>query len=74
MTHTNKEAIVSGGPLLSDPTDIAWLMSTHLKGVSTKPFKSFVLIGNSDCPEAIYLYDFEDPLITDEAHVVSFVQ
>ena len=50
----------------NDTTDCAWLLSTHLKGIKHKPFSSFVLIGNEDCPEVVYLYEFADPLVTDK--------
>jgi hypothetical protein len=73
MTHSNTRVVTHGGPLLSDPSDIAWLLSTHLKGVSTKPFGSFSIVGNEDCPDAIYLYASADPLYTDEAHVIEFL-
>lgn len=50
----------------NDITDCAWLASTHLKGIKHAAFRSFVLIGNEDSPEAVYLYDDIDPLVTDK--------
>lgn len=59
----------------NDVTDCAWLLSTHLKGIKHQPFASFVLIGNGDAPDAIYLYEFPDPLVTDKpVQVVSLYE
>lgn len=56
---------------MNEPDDIAWLRSTHLKGVSTA-FESFVLVGNEDAPEAVYLYPDADPLVTDKPRIINF--
>jgi hypothetical protein len=51
----------------NDKADCLWVRCTHLRHVEHVPFfRSFVLIGNEDCPEAIYLYRDEDPLVTDK--------
>jgi len=44
--------------------DVEWLSTTHLKGLETIPFKSFVLTGNEDCPTIIELYKDQDPLFS----------
>lgn len=70
--HHNHDAVVNGGDILSSEQDIAWLMATHLKGMSVKPFKSFVIIGNEDSPDAIYLYEMENPLAEDSRQIINF--
>lgn len=64
-------AIGSREQFFNDQADIAWLKSTHLKGVNAT-FSSFVLVGNEDAPEALYLYPMPDPLVTDKAYIVNF--
>lgn len=63
--HPNHDAVLNGGALLSDPDDILWLLATHLKHIKTPLFSSFVIVGNEDCPRAVYLYADADPLISD---------
>lgn len=63
-------AIGSREQFFNEPSDISWLMSTHLKGINAA-FSSFVLVGNEDAPECVYLYDEVDPLVTDRARVIN---
>ncbi len=65
-------AIGSREQFFNEPSDISWLMSTHLKGINAT-CSSFVLVGNEDSPEAVYLYDDEDPLVTDRARVINLM-
>ena len=53
---------------MNEPADCEWLLSTHLKRVlGVRPFASFLLVGNEDCPEAVHLYADADPLVSDES-------
>ena len=54
----------------NEPDDCAWLASTHLKGMNVA-FESFVLVGNEDSPDAVYLYADADPLVTDKARIIN---
>ena len=63
-------AIGSREQFFNEPSDIDWLFSTHLKGINVT-FNSFVLVGNEDCPEAVYLYHDSDPLVTDRARIIN---
>ena len=53
---------------LNSGSDCTWLRETHLKpgnvtGFTTlPPFKSFVLIGNEDCPSKILLHKTKNPV------------
>jgi hypothetical protein len=69
-----RAAINAQGNLLSDPSDILWLLSTHLKGMSVAKFKSFVICGNADSPEAVLLYADADPLVSDKASIINFLE
>lgn len=58
---------------LNDPSDVQWLLDTHLKGVpSIPPFKSFLLKGNEDAPESLKLFESDDPLESDKYTLVEF--
>ena len=58
---------------LCEPSDCAWLLSTALRQVQgVRPFSSFMLVGNEDAPEAVYLYEDADPLLSDEATLINF--
>ena len=46
---------------LNDPSDVLWLLSTHLKGRYAPPFQSFILFGNEDAPEKVQLFASRDP-------------
>ena len=59
--------------LLNEPEDVQWLLHAHLKGMNVAPFRSFILVGNEDCPESVFLYEDSDPLITDKARIVNLV-
>jgi len=59
---------------LNDPEDCQWLRDTALRGVQgIKPFQSFILYGNEDCPERLDLYASQDPLYSDSYQRVEFV-
>jgi hypothetical protein len=53
---------------LNDPEDVKWLLETHLAhfGISqnTQLIKSFVLVGNEDCPQRVLCYLTTDPQYT----------
>ncbi len=68
MSHL--ASYTSNHEFFSHPSDCLWLTSTHLKAVAHPPFKSFVLVGNEDCPEAVYLYPDNDPLVSDKAKLI----
>lgn len=63
-------AIGSRERFFNEPSDCAWLASTHLKGINVA-FESFVLVGNEDSPDAVYLYPDTDPLVTDKARIIN---
>lgn len=54
----------SRAQFFNDPSDVTWLRATHLKHLPHKEFNSFILFGNEDCPDKIYLYSTFDPLCT----------
>lgn len=57
---------------LNEPADCAWLLATALKNVQgVRPFASFLLLGNEDCPEAVHLYADADPLVSDESILIN---
>jgi len=65
-------AISTREQFFNSAEDIAWLHATHLKGINSV-FESFVLVGNEDCPEAVYLYRDADPLVTDKARIINLM-
>jgi len=73
-TNPPDVAIGSRQQFFNEPEECLWLTSTALKGVHTPPFNSFVLIGNEDAPEAVYLYAECDPLVTDKrVSIINFL-
>lgn len=46
---------------LNDPSDVLWLLSTHLKGRYAPSFRSFLLFGNEDSPEKVQLFASQAP-------------
>lgn len=58
---------------LNSPSDVQWLLDTHLKGVPGLPaFKSFTLQGSESSPTIVQLYESEDPLYKDKFTQVDF--
>ncbi|KKM66063.1 hypothetical protein LCGC14_1484980 [marine sediment metagenome] len=52
---------------LTDPEDLEWLKSTHLRDMDAPPFGSAMLYGfNEDSPARIKLYADNDPNYDDE--------
>lgn len=49
----------------NDLDDCIWVDLTHLKHIKTPKFRSFLLLGNEDCPDEVRLYADADPLVTD---------
>lgn len=73
MTRSILPAMNHRSTFLNEPSDCEWLLSTALKQVQgVRPFASFVLVGNEDSPEAVYLYPDADPLVSDEATLINF--
>ena len=68
MAHLDR--YTSNHTFMDQPSECLWLLSTHLKGMHPAPFKSFVLVGNEDSPEAVYLYADSDPLVSDKATLI----
>jgi len=58
---------------LNTPEDCEWLRNTHLGGRTDYKFESFVLYGNEDSPTKVELYFSNDPLYTDEPHIINFL-
>jgi hypothetical protein len=58
----------------NDPSDVEWLRETHLKhfGVcqGTTLTRSFILIGNEDCPERVLCYLHENPSVAARPFVI----
>ena len=63
---TSESAAQPATEFFSEPEDCDWLRSTHLVNLSlVPPFQSFILEGNSDCPDVIVLYDDPNPFMND---------
>lgn len=63
---------------LNKQEDINWLFETHLKndediGWLKTNIKSFILIGNEDCPISIKCYSKRDPKFGDKPFLVAKV-
>ncbi len=56
---------MSGSIFLNAPDDVQWLKETHLQGIAHPDFASFILYGNEDCPEKVYLYANAEPNYSD---------
>ena len=53
----------SRAQFFNDKADCLWLRCTHLRGIKAIPFfRAFVIVGNEDCPECVYLYEGDDPV------------
>jgi len=50
---------------LNTPDDCNWLRETHLSDQEPPTFRSFVMVGNEDCPDKVQLYAESDPLNRD---------
>lgn len=57
--------------LMMEPSECDWLRSTHLKGIQTPPFESFLLEGNEDAPNRLALFRAQKPAYNDKA-IMSF--
>lgn len=57
---------------MNEASDVAWLLSTHLRGRYAPPFRSFVLWGNEDSPERLDLYTSIDPNHDDPFYLIDF--
>lgn len=57
---------------MNDATDLAWLLTTHLKGRWVPLFRSFILYGNEDAPVRLDLYASVDPNHDDPYFRVDF--
>lgn len=51
---------------LNTKDDLYWLFNTHLSGIHFQTVKSFIMVGNEDCPDLIELYSDENPLFGQE--------
>lgn len=50
--------------------DVEWLKTTHLKNRWDQfDIKSFILLGNEDCPEAVEAFNVPDPTIHDRPKI-----
>ncbi len=54
--------------------DVQWLKDTHLKGLEYPEFRSFVIHGNEDCPEQLWLYKSVMPMYTTPPIAVFILQ
>ena len=52
--------------LYNTADDCLWLRDTALKGYTLPVFNSFTIAGNEDCPLEIRLYEYPDPLNTED--------
>jgi hypothetical protein len=59
---------------LNDPSDVPWLLSTHLKGKWVPPFQSFLLFGDESNPERLELFSVRDPDVGSPHYLVDLTR
>jgi hypothetical protein len=68
---------VSRHQFLNEPAECAWLRQTVIKDIALPApwhtFKSFVLYGNEDSPNAVDLYLSRDPLYRDDFFTLDLI-